>query len=71
MSEGTLHIIDSRTSKEYDIPIHRNLVKAGDFKQIIAPADGTDPADKVDKGIRLLDPGLHDTATHESKITWM
>ncbi len=71
MSEGTLHITDSRTSKEYDIPIHRNSVKAEDLTHIIAPADGTDPADRVHKGLRLLDPGFHYTASHESKITWV
>jgi citrate synthase len=71
MSEGTLFVKDSRTSKEYEIPITRNSVKAADFKQIVGPAEGTNPADHVAKGLRLFDPGVQHTATHESKITWV
>lgn len=71
MSEGVLTVKDSRTSKEYEIPIHRNTIKAADFKQIKAPSENTDPADKVAKGLRLFDPGAHYTATHESRITWV
>ncbi|OKL55969.1 hypothetical protein UA08_08749 [Talaromyces atroroseus] len=71
MSEGTLFVKDSRTSKEYEIPITRNSVKAADFKKIVGPAEGTNPADHVAKGLRLFDPGVQHTATHESKITWV
>lgn len=71
MSDGTLFIKDSRTSKEYTVPIKRNSVNASDFQKIVGPDTDTDPADKVAKGLRLFDPGLHYTATHESKVTWV
>ena len=71
MSEGTLFVKDSRTSHQYEIPIHRNSVLASDFQQMAGPSTGSDPADKVSKGLRLFDPGLHHTASHESKITWV
>ena len=71
MSEGILHITDSRTFLEYEIPIHRNTIKAGDFKALKAPSAGTDPADQVSEGIRLFDPGFKNTAASQSEITFM
>ncbi|SLM35682.1 citrate synthase [Lasallia pustulata] len=70
MSEGKLTIRDSRTSRDYEIPIHRNVIDAAKFKAIRAPAEGTDLADQVKDGIRLYDPGLRNTATVESKLTF-
>ena len=70
MSEGKLTVTDSRTSREYEIPIHRNVIDAAKFKAIRAPAEGTDLADQVKNGIRLYDPGLRNTATAESKLTF-
>ena len=71
MSEGILHITDSRTSLEYDIPIHRNTIKAADFRALKAPSAGTDLADQVSGGIRLFDPGFKNTAASQSEITFM
>ena len=71
MSEGTLHVIDSRTFKSYDIPIHRNTIRAVDFQAIKGPEEGSDPADQVARGIRLYDPGYRNTAVAESKITYL
>jgi hypothetical protein len=71
MSEGVLHITDSRTSKSYDIPIHRNSITAASIKAIVGPQAASNPADKVEDGLRLFDPGLNNTAILESKITWV
>ena len=71
MSEGILHVTDSRTSLKYDIPIHRNTIKAADFRALKAPNASTDPADQVSEGIRLFDPGFKNTAASASEITFM
>ncbi|KAM0096797.1 hypothetical protein ACP6JE_008701 [Aspergillus fumigatus] len=73
MSFGTLHIRDSRTNAEYEIPIRRNAVVAMDFKRIKAPAAGADRADQVDSGLRVHDPGaafgpLHFGATESANL---
>lgn len=70
MSEGKLTITDSRTSREYEIPIHRNVIDAARFKAIKAPAEGSDLADQVKNGLRLYDPGLRNTAIAETKLTF-
>lgn len=71
MSEGKLYIKDTRTCQDYEIPIIQNTVKAADLCKIHAPVGDSDPADRVDKGLRLLDAGFHNTAGHESKVTWV
>ena len=71
MSSGFLHIRDSRTEKDYDIPIAHNAIRANEFKKIKAPGQGSDPFDKVDSGILLLDPGFSNTAIMESHITFV
>ncbi|KAH2097915.1 hypothetical protein KXW65_002684 [Aspergillus fumigatus] len=70
MSFGTLHIRDSRTNAEYEIPIRRNAVVAMDFKRIKAPAAGADRADQVDSGLRVHDPGLQNTTVVETEISF-
>lgn len=70
MSEGTLSVKDSRSGKEYEIPIQRNAVRATDFKKIKAPANETDRADKVADGLRLYDPGLQNTAVLDTSMTF-
>ncbi|KAH1792887.1 hypothetical protein KXV56_001783 [Aspergillus fumigatus] len=69
MSFGTLHIRDSRTNAEYEIPIRRNAVVAMDFKRIKAPAAGADRADQVDSGLRVHDPGLQNTTVRSLEET--
>ena len=71
MSEGTLHVTDSRTSTKYEIPIKRNAVPATSFKAIKAPRNGSLAADQVENGLRVFDPGLRNTAVSESKLTFM
>lgn len=70
MSEGTLSVKDSRSGKEYEIPIWRNTVRATDFKKIKTSADKTDRADKVADGLRLYDPGLQNTTVLETSMTF-
>jgi citrate synthase len=71
MSEGTLHVRDSRTSREYAIPIRHNSIAAGDIKKIKGNVQGSNPADKVANGLRVYDPALSNTAIIESNMTWM
>lgn len=71
MSEGILHIRDSRTALEYEFEIRQNTIRSADFNNIVAPSEGTNPAYRVAKGLRLFDEGLQHTANHESKITWV
>ncbi|KAJ5310908.1 Benzoate 4-monooxygenase [Penicillium atrosanguineum] len=62
MSTGTLCVHDSRTGVKYDIPIRHNAIRALDLQRIRAPSAGSDRADQVSLGIRVHDPGLHNTA---------
>ena len=71
MSNGVLHITDSRTSRDYHIPIRRNVIKAVDFQAIKGPVEDSDLADQVGNGLRLFDPGFKNTAVSESTITFM
>ena len=71
MSTGTLSVKDSRTTLEYEIPIRHNSIDALALKNIKAPPAGTNPADKVANGLRILDPGLQNTAITTSNMTWM
>ncbi|OKL57051.1 hypothetical protein UA08_07374 [Talaromyces atroroseus] len=70
MSDGSLYIKDSRTSREYEIPIHRNTVLATAFKKIKASLNGANKADKVADGLRLYDPGLQNTTVVETGMTY-
>ena len=71
MSNGVLHITDSRTSQNYEIQIRRNVIKAVDFQAIKGPVEGSDLADQVGNGLRLFDPGFKNTAISESTITFV
>ena len=68
-STGALKITDTRTKREYTIPISHNAVKATDFRQITAAGKGADPVDQVESGLRIFDRGYHNTACIESNIT--
>ncbi|KAL2868055.1 putative citrate synthase [Aspergillus lucknowensis] len=70
MSSGTLFVRDSRTNKQYEIPIKRNAVSARYFKQIKAPGRGTNRADQVQTGLRVHDPGLINTTVVETAISF-
>lgn len=70
MSTGALFIRDSRTNVNYEIPIHRNAIRATDIQRIQAPSFGSDRADQVAHGLRVYDPGLQNTAVTESAISF-
>ncbi|KAJ5511378.1 Citrate synthase-like core [Penicillium expansum] len=70
MSSGTLFIRDSRTNKNYEIPINRNAVRATDLQGIRAPSLNSNRADQVAHGLRVYDPGLQNTAVTQSVISF-
>ena len=69
-SSNSLSITDNRTGRRYVIPVAHNAVEATQFKQIKVSGYGSYPADQED-GLRLFDPGFHNTAVMESKVTYM
>lgn len=71
MSEGKLFVRDSRTLREYEIPITRNAVPAGAFGQIMGPVTDPTRIDKGSRGLKIYDPGLANTATIESSLLYM
>ncbi|MDH3251734.1 MAG: citrate synthase [Ignavibacteria bacterium] len=58
-----LIVIDSRTGKEYPIPIVNGTIKAMDFRQIKVNDD--------DFGLMSYDPAFMNTASCQSKITFI
>ena len=62
MASDTLTIIDNRTGKQYDIPIKNGAIKATDLFQIKITEDD---------GIVSYDPGFMNTASCQSKITYI
>ncbi|MGN6731061.1 MAG: citrate synthase [Candidatus Binatia bacterium] len=62
MAAETLTIIDNRTGKQYEIPIKNGAVKATDLFQIRVTEDD---------GIVSYDPGFMNTASCQSKITYI
>lgn len=61
---------DSRTGLEYRIPIHRNAIRASDFKGIYIPPVLADRTDHVSEGLRVHDPGLQNTTVVETGISF-
>ena len=62
MAAETLTIIDNRTGKKYEIPIQNGAIKAADLFQIKISED---------EGIVSYDPGFVNTASCQSKITYI
>src|SRR5688572_4164612 len=62
MASETLTIIDNRTGKKYELPIRDGAIKATDLFQIKV----TD-----DDGLVTYDPGFMNTASCQSKITFI
>ena len=62
MASETLTVIDNRTGKKYDIPIHNGAIKATDLFQIKV---------NEDDGLVSYDPGFMNTASCQSKITYI
>lgn len=71
MSEGKLFVKDSRTQREYEIPISKNAVSATAFKQIKSPEIDQTRQDKGSSSLKVYDPGLANTATLESDLLFM
>ncbi|KAJ5766012.1 uncharacterized protein N7511_003628 [Penicillium nucicola] len=70
MSNGTLFVRDSRTNKSYEIPIHRNAIRATDLGKVTAHSIDSDRANQLAHGLRIYDPGLQNTAVTESSISF-
>ncbi len=71
-SSGLMTVIDHRTGKDYTIPIAHNAVQAIHFQQICAEDSPTTPRkNEVKNGLRVLDPGFHNTAVMESEVTYV
>ncbi|MDH3444641.1 MAG: citrate synthase [Deltaproteobacteria bacterium] len=62
MDSETLTIIDNRTGKKYEIPIQNGAIKATDLFQIKVAEDD---------GLVTYDPGFMNTASCQSKITFI
>jgi citrate synthase len=62
MAPDTLTIIDNRTGKKYDIPVQNGAIKASDLFQIKVSEDD---------GLVSYDPGFMNTASCQSKITYI
>src|SRR5690242_809256 len=59
----TITIIDNRTGKKYDIPVHDGMINATDLRQIKTSED--------DFGLGSYDPGFMNTAACTSRITYI
>jgi citrate synthase len=62
MASDTLTIVDNRTGKQYEIPIKNGAIKATDLFQIRVSEDD---------GIVSYDPGFMNTASCQSKVTYI
>ena len=62
MASDTLTMIDNRTGKKYDIPVQNGAIKATDLFQIKVSEDD---------GLVSYDPGFMNTASCQSKITYI
>ena len=62
MASDTLTVIDNRTGKKYEVPISNGAIKATDLYQIKVTEDD---------GLVSYDPGFMNTASCQSKITYI
>jgi len=63
MASETLTVIDNRTGKKYEIPIHDSAINAMDLRQI--------KLSEGDFGMLSYDPGFVNTASCQSRITYI
>jgi len=63
VAKETLTITDNRTGKTYEIPINSGTIRAMDLRQIKISED--------DFGIMSYDPALGNTASCNSRITFI
>lgn len=72
MEQQHLSVTDSRTGKEYTIPIEGDYVRAADIAKIGAPEGKIDLAAlQAAHPLRVIDNGFANTACMESSITHM
>src|SRR5947207_14245989 len=57
----TLTVVDNRTGKKYELPVHDGTIRAMDLRQIKTGAD--------DFGLMTYDPAFMNTANCKSAIT--
>jgi citrate synthase len=62
-SKDTLSIVDNRTGQSYELPITNGTIRAADLRQIKTRQD--------DFGLMSYDPGFKNTASCESRITFI
>ncbi|HEY3303069.1 MAG TPA: citrate synthase [Candidatus Binatia bacterium] len=63
MASSTLTILDNRTGRKYEIPVHDGAINATDLRQI--------KVSEEDFGLASYDPGFMNTAACQSKITYI
>ncbi len=63
MASESLSIVDNRTGKKYEIPVHEGAINATDLRQIRVSED--------DFGLMSYDPAFMNTASCRSKITYI
>src|SRR5438270_9653767 len=59
----TLTVVDNRTGRSYELPVHNGTIRASDLRQIKLDAD--------DFGIMSYDPAFMNTASCTSRITFI
>src|SRR6266700_2194389 len=59
----TLSVVDNRTGKKYELPVHDGTIRAMDLRQIRAGPD--------DVGLMTYDPAFQNTAACRSRITYI
>src|SRR5262245_12806519 len=62
-SRNVLSVIDERTGERYELPIEHGAIRAADLRRIRTAAENS--------GLVCYDPGLFNTATCRSRITYV
>lgn len=63
MAKESLTLVDNRTGKSYEIPIQNGAIRAADLRQV--------KVDQDDFGLMSYDPAFMNTASCQSKITFI
>ena len=66
MPPSSLTVVDSRTGKEYQVPIQDGSVDASSFAAIPAKQ-----AEEQGPGLKVYDDGLRNTAVRKSSICYL
>jgi citrate synthase len=70
LTSGTLEIHDTRTLKNYSIPVTDNVILGSALADITATPDGVAEKPNKQDRLRILDPGYANTAVMESNVTY-